>query len=339
MERTRFFYDGTYMDRFEQSTNTGFRGEFIAAPSQAFLGSSNYTYGRLASCPTPLSETQVRGLGPTAIAQVVPTTPTANLSIALAELYREGLPKVVGSRLWQSRAKDVREYGSEYLNVEFGLIPLWEDIKDVAKVVTKGDEIWSRYERESGKRQRRQFVFKPTQTRAAWVLSGIQAFPTEAHLLMGGAGNGTLIQQTETRSWFSGAFRYFVPPRSERFNYNVTRAQRLLGVVPNLDTVWNLTPWSWALDWAGNQGDVISNLTAFATDGLVMEWGYMMHEVKDTLTANITFPRGSVTMSREYVHRSRYPASPYSFSASPPDLTNRQRAILAALGLANLPRR
>jgi hypothetical protein len=116
----------------------------------------------------------------------------------------------------------------------------------------------------------------------------------------------------------------------------------MYGFDVNPEVVWNAMPWSWLADWFGNVGDVMSNLSANAADDLVMDYGYVMgtktFSNKYTVTGtlyNMARSKGSLLLSaeRSIVVKQRVPGHPYSFGASPGDLSNRQIAILAALGL------
>jgi len=116
-------------------------------------------------------------------------------------------------------------------------------------------------------------------------------------------------------------------------------AKKLLGLSLTPETLWNIAPWSWAVDWFSNTGDVISNLSDWASDGLVMHYGYMMEKtiVKDTY--NIT-PSGiqafpsvpNLTLVTETKQRIR--ANPFGFGLSFDGLSTIQKAILAALGIS-----
>jgi hypothetical protein len=117
-------------------------------------------------------------------------------------------------------------------------------------------------------------------------------------------------------------------------------ANQLLGSRITPETLWNLTPWSWLVDWVFNIGDVLSNLSAFSNDGLVMRRGYVMrHEnlTHDYTLTGIRFMNGynpgMIYQRFSTETKIRRSASPYGFSASWPDFSPRQLAILAALGI------
>jgi hypothetical protein len=120
---------------------------------------------------------------------------------------------------------------------------------------------------------------------------------------------------------------------------HVRLADRLLGITPTPDRIWELTPWSWFVDWFTNTGDILSNVRAFLLDGLVMQYGYMMKEVKVTrvisLDGGTTSSGSSVSCSSTIEHtvQQRREANPFGFGLTWDGLSPYQISILGALGL------
>jgi hypothetical protein len=158
----------------------------------------------------------------------------------------------------------------------------------------------------------------------------------------------TITLSSEINLWFEGAFRYYLAP-SGLLRYQQL-ASKLYGIRLTPDVLWNLAPWTWALDWFGNFGDVLTNVSSLGSDACVMEWGYMMHEQKETqrlsqITPGNTgagwhpsakgksFPLNTVVTNS---YKVRIGASPYGFSVAPVALSVKQQAILVALGLSRL---
>lgn len=142
------------------------------------------------------------------------------------------------------------------------------------------------------------------------------------------------------RIWFAGSFKYYVPPIETRGDM-VKAVCRLYGLSLTPDLVWNLTPWSWLVDWFTNAGSVISNLTDGAVDDVVARYacvmGHTITEVKQHVQCNLRINGYSViqglTGAKTVECKRRDVASPFGFGLSVGDLTLRQTAILAALGL------
>lgn len=280
--------------------------------------------------------------GATAVARVLPTNPSFDLSTFIGEGVKDGVPRVPGIELLRSRSKDLLgSSGSEYLNVQFGWLPLVSDLKDFARTVKNVHGILDNYRKGSDKRIRRRYAFPED----VQIVTGTGNFPVSpVQSGVSGTGSATLTQTT--RRWFEGAFRYHIPmgdsgwDRFSRFN---SYANKLLGVRLTPDTVWNLTPWSWAIDWFTNAGDVIHNISALGSDGLVMQYGYSMRHTqqRNDYVCHPIYPKGAqsggapeLTASHVREYKQRVAANPYGFGLTDSALTSRQLSILAALGLA-----
>lgn len=117
------------------------------------------------------------------------------------------------------------------------------------------------------------------------------------------------------------------------------RTAKVLGLELTPETLWNLAPWSWAVDWVSNAGDVVSNISDWANDGLVLKYGYMMEETSVTDVYTFDGPSGlpgnhqpyPVTLQRTVKKRIR--ATPFGFGLNWSGFSPRQLAILAALGI------
>jgi hypothetical protein len=303
---------------------------------------------------TGSSRASLNALGTTAIARCKPGEPVANLSIALAELLREGAPNLIGHTLWERRAKDLgpapKKGSSEYLNWTFGWQPLIADVKSVADALVNQDRYMRQYERDDGRIVRRGYDFPVERSETIFDLGSIRPpYGTHAGCLTnlmfkdGIVSQGTLYR-TETsvkHRWFRGAFTYHLPAgyySRDRMIRAATRAKVLLGIELTPEVIWNLTPWSWAADWFANTGDLLSNVSDFASDGLVMHYGYMMETSKLTHTYSL-FNHGlrgvesPLTLDLETTQKQRVKASPFGFGLTWDDFSPRQLAILAALGI------
>jgi hypothetical protein len=285
--------------------------------------------------------------GTTAIARCKPTNRIVDLSTFLAETYRDGLPKLFGATLWKDRSSAARAAGGEYLNEEFGWKPFVSDVRSIAYAVTHSHSVLSQYERDSGQVVRRRYEF-PEEYSSNVV--AVQAFdpvvePNHNALYDLTKARNTLYKRTETykRVWFSGAFTYHLPFGYTSRNAVVSaagKANALLGLGLDPESVWNAAPWTWAIDWFSNMGDVITNVSDWATDGLVLKYGYIMEHSFVKVTY---FQMGDGRFKTPNIHVSpvevcvetkrREVATPFGFGLSWSGLTPRQLAISAALGL------
>lgn len=294
-------------------------------------------------------------LGATAVARCKPTNNVADVGTSIGELFREGLPKLFGASLWKDRTNLARSAPSEFLNSEFGWKPVVSDIRDVAYAAANSDRILSQYERNAGRVVRRRYEFPGEFSLSEGLVTpstnGFVFSPTWQNSLTDASINKPNLRYKATvsrRQWFSGAFTYHLPRGYKSRNGMVSAAAKagpLLGIELTPNVVWNLAPWSWAIDWFSNAGDVVSNLSDWATDGLVMKYGYIMEHVRHDVTYYLDGPSqfkfestgripATVTAWTEFKRRTA--ASPFGFGITYDGLSPRQLAISAALGLTRV---
>jgi hypothetical protein len=293
-------------------------------------------------------------LGTIAIAQCAPTNPNANLGTSLAEMYREGVPSIPGMQAWKRRTEIVKAAASEFLNAEFGWLPLVSDVKDTASSIRHMRDILKQYQRDAGKNVRRSFAFPIEESEdtnelvmaPSTIIYGATGYPAGLSEKFGSMKVTQTIRK-RSRKWFDGCFTYGLPDQSDSWSgieRIAAEADKLFGTDITPDVLWELTPWSWAVDWFTNTGDVIHNVTNFAEQGLVMRYGYMMEEysvnVEHTFTPdaseNANGFRRFPTSSYSLVSKRRVPANPFGFGLTEADLSPTQIAIAVAVGITQL---
>jgi len=297
--------------------------------------------------------------GTKAITECAPTKPTANLATALLELYHDGLPKLIGKDLWMSTLDGIRHLpkalGHEHLNIQFGINPLVNDIADFVKTVVHLDKLIHQYIRDNGNVVRRKWSFQPEVSDQSIIIKD-KVLPMGPNVRgdvydFSLPVTGSISRRRETRvnRWFVGAFVYHLPSTFfaqvyTPFAANWQVARRLLSADLTIETLWELAPWSWAVDWFSNVGAVLSNADAWANQGLVMKYGYIMEHssVRDTYThIGPTNLRGSYTGRPSQLitvteTKMRRRANPFGFGLTMSGLSFTQKSILAALGLSRL---
>ena len=324
------------------------------------VGDSNYYRGTLFpkhwTSDTPLEDlnpllqsdqASIDAAGAQAISRSIPTNPVAGLSVTFGE-FREGFPRLIGSSLFK-KGDFLKKAGGEWLNLQFGLMPLISDFKRWLHAYRKADLLWDQFLRDSGRRVRRRYYFPKTiETIESSVAS---ASPAGASYILSfpgfwQGGNHTFPLYTEItlerNRWFSGAFTYhaeFTKAQMNEWKAGLRRVEHLYGAKIDLKAIWDLAPWSWAVDWFSNTGDIINNMTRFSEDGLVMPYGYMM----ELSVRKATYRMRNVTptgynipdLTQELTHTVKYrrQATPFGFGLSEESFTPRQISILAALGL------
>ncbi len=302
---------------------------------------------RILPGPSEPQRSDLYGAGGTAIARCLPTNPGFSLADSVAQSlnFRQAIPKAIGSSIWRSKVLNLKSAGEEYLNLEFGWLPLISDIRDVCHAVVNSHEILRNVERGSGFKTRTGYHYPTTSTD----LVGSSALITSVDPKLSGWDAGPIVfngQSTEA-VWFSGCFTYVlpVPPgkMTEMDRYR-SYADHVLGMKPTVENVWDAAPWSWAVDWAVNVGDVLHNISAFHNDSLIMQYGYIMKHIQNVQSwtavgTNSTNKFSSRCTGCSLVNTSewkvRYPASPYGFGLTYDGLSSVQKGILAAVGITH----
>lgn len=287
--------------------------------------------------------------GTKAIAAVDPTNPNAQTGVALGEILKDRRLPIPGIAAWKRRTQVAQAAGSEYLNAVFGWVPLVSDMKNTAQSVKDGNTILENYSNASGSDVHREFAFPDIHT--------IETIPLKngTPTIAGGAGvPGAIvgvspieeIKEITIRRWFSGSFSYTAQSGGSSVGKCLgygSDADKLFGVALTPDLVWELAPWSWAIDWFSNASDVIHNVGTFGLGGLVMRYGYIMEE--HSTVRRISMPKPDCIygvsqripdMTITVIVKRRREANPFGFGLEWDGLSPTQLAITAALGITRL---
>lgn len=308
--------------------------------------------------PTHPTDFQIWGRGATLISRALPTAPDVSLLTFVGELKKDGIPRIVGSSFHRTRTLELvrarsrrgttttnkdryrrfaRDVGGEYLNAEFGWKPLLSDVIKFARLVKRSNEEVKQHVTRGQVNVRRRRALPEISTTE---INQLACYPTPGEINQWWSNCQNTITTTE-KTWFSGAFKYYVPlsdTMKGRILFYEQQANKLLGTRLTPEVLWNLAPWSWAADWFTNTGDVISNITALGSDRLAMQYGYIMtsSEVKRVSSGDMLGVSGSSTYTNSI--KSRHAANPYGFGSDWEGMTPRQIAITTALGLSRVKR-
>lgn len=280
--------------------------------------------------------------GTTAIARTVPTNPTFSAAATLGEL-REGLPAIPGMTALR-KGVNPKSLSGEYLNLEFGIKPMLGDLQKFLDARKKADKVLDQLYRDSGRLVRRKYSFPPDEQVKTEVFQRVYPWAPGVNAYIVSPGTLTRTTKTSTKYWFSGAYTYLFP-RQEGWHRKVAELEKTYGVVPDISDLYQLTPWSWAVDWFSNTGDLVSNLNSFSSDNLVLRYGYIM--CRKTIDVSEVYEGVFAGSSRTYTLRSSYryvskqreKATPYGFGLKESALSLRQKAIISALGISRSGRR
>lgn len=299
-----------------------------------------------------VSDLDLLGFGGTAIARTRPTNPSFSLSRAIGELRKDGLPSLIGLEAVKDTTRALKDArlgrlskstharrlggsaGNEYLNVQFGWAPIVNDLVGLARTVKRTNKIISQYHKGSDSKIKRRYAF-PSNTTSYTKTGGCFVQP---HVYMDEMWSGVQTVTSQQETSFSGAFRYHVPLGDDFLSKMAvweSEANKLLGLRLTPKLVWDLAPWTWAVGWFSNVGDVISNISSLGADGLLLQYGYVMG---GTITKDhIIAKRGNFTCEATWCHKDlkRRTARWWGFDFDVSALSPAQDAVIVALGLSH----
>lgn len=286
-------------------------------------------------------------LGASGISRCMPLNPVADAGTSIGELTKDGIPSVPIIKSLKKRAWILKNAGKEFLNVTFGWAPLVDDILKTSEGIARAEEILQQVIRDNGRPIKRNYRFPIDVERSTDVVDNVHPLIGNLQYMpfspIGPLGQCWRRTVKSREVWFEGVFTYYLDPRiaspgsKERADF--IRA-KILGLEVNPDTIWNLAPWTWAADWVSNSGDVVHNINAFASNGLIMRRGHVMEKTIHEHTFVHVGPTGyygepSVTPVRfRTTTKQRFQADPYGFGVNWDGLSPFQTAVLAALGIS-----
>lgn len=246
----------------------------------------------------------------------------------------------------------------------FGWQPTIQDLLKLYDNVVHSHEILTQFYKDSGRRVRRGYGFDPIITNTTFYdrthYNGLSYYLDVNNSQAGGfyagpnkydsaVGRVWCSETKEVTHWFSGAFEYFIPGGSsavDKIAEMAATARHLLGIDGlTLDLAYQLTPYTWLLDYFANIGDIISNATMFSRDNLVMPYAYLMRRTvvkREYGHSGLAFHNGNtgpITFREVFTDKRRVRATPYGFGLNPDGFSAAQWAILAALGLTKADRK
>lgn len=314
-------------------------------------------YGSLAlATPVPYQASKLIWAGTTGWAKYKPTAPQAGAAQFAGEL-KEGLPSLsaihelkrlcleaaaskYGRRRPPNRESILRRGSDEWLNYWFGWVPLMKDIVALNVAFKKRDAIAAQLYRDNGRTVRRSgLVWKNSESTSSTSKAYGLAYPWFDTQMYDGKETEHVGSVLDEAMWFSGKFRYYIPGLTGKYEIGHENLSRIVfGAVYNAHTLYNLTPWSWMLDWVSSTGSILNNLND-SLDNLTADYAYAMAHKRLTTISTIkgrlknggSYECSQITVS-ETKQRAR--ASPFGFGTAPGSLSAKQVSILGALGIS-----
>lgn len=295
---------------------------------------------------------RLHALGNRAIAQSAPTRPEAQLGQFIEQLYM--LPSLPFLRMLKGRGPG--NPGSEYLNVVFGWKPLLGDIQTLALAITDSDKLVRQMRDQMSKMYHRK-VFLVDQERTTTVTPCDLQFDappvyepqyrTLGSVCPTTGPNSVQLDQKIESVYFVGLFSFYFQEMESflgKLTAYMSLAQQLLGGELTLDQLWEVTPWSWLIDWFTDTQEFFARLSRLSEDSLVLRYGYVMRSLLATRTymsPNITSFDGTVIPTPQSSYSAykveRVRSTPYGFGVDLTGMTPARWAILAALGFTLAP--
>lgn len=277
----------------------------------------------------------------------------SNFSLAqfLGEL--KDLPRIIPDLI--RRGSIARSAGSDYLNVEFGWKPLVSDLQAITLSLLEASMGMFR---PFGAYHRRR-VNLPIETFDRYDGSGtftmlygnqILANQWESKVGSGGSNNGLLqgiyssTLKTKVKRSLEGEFVYLPKAGFDPTDY-WSRAETLMDVNLTPATLWELSPFSWLVDWFSDIGGAVQSMEAAVNNRILSTYCYAMESTEMVLDQSVAAIRPAQSSNRyfgknfwqgesSYTRKRRIRANPFGFEGSSSTRpTGGKAAILIALGL------
>lgn len=296
-----------------------------------------------------------------------PTSDQISMSAIIGEL-REGLPALIplllttGSKrdfkyTLQRQTRRARDAGSDYLNVQFGWIPLLADVRKVATALAvataamTGDNLLTHRRRD-----------KPeTDTTVQSSSVGVNRAYRHSSASFEGSGTGAssspsglvfnrwLVQHRKVHYSFEAEF-VRLPEGQRDYSSYIDKLNELMRWDITPMDLWQLAPWSWLVDWFFDIGAQLDAWNSTTSNRILSLYAYGMREESLETTLILSDIRGqsadyryvgpkTVFTQYQAKHRQRIKANPFGFIPDPlSQLSAGQLAILGALGLTKIRR-
>lgn len=278
-----------------------------------------------------------------------PAKPGADLGVSLAEMRDvwSTIKKRVQSFKNLSVQRPITNPGANFLEANFGWLPLINDVKKAIKQYQSLDDTIDRIRKQNGQWEHRGGIVNKANeswTETKPIGTSISPIFVAPFFVNDPLASQTYQKQTEYSSvtWFSASFKYFIPNiNSQKWADGARR--KLMGLNLNPSLVWELVPWSWLVDWLSNAGDVFSNMDNPLAENLVAARACVMRHTTFTVSHSgvlrFEAPYGTrqsvpIASFSKWERKHRVAASPFGFGLAWDSFSPKQIAIAAALGLS-----
>ena len=333
--------------------------------TEYYIGGNNVcaehrTQGGLSITAVPLPDTTLTALGTQAwkraAGRVIGRNMDLNETLAefrdlprLLKQVRDGMRSLFKDRkLREATAKEAAVLvSSGYVSLEFAIKPLWSDFFKLLKAQQFAEQRAEYIRQKSGKTRHIAFNVREDVTHDSWNgTTSVQCVTpqfTQQSLLW---TNMPRVEYTKTteRIWFEGRFGFYIPiqdtPAWDRSIYLKHGLGVNLSTIGLLRTAYQVTPWSWLLDWYTSVGDMLANAVYIYDYGVFAKYAYIMCERHTVLETDQTLvfkgTAGTFPVHGKFDSqvKQRIEASPFGFGVDMSALSGWQLSILAAIGIS-----
>jgi hypothetical protein len=327
------------------SGNFGYKGAFFLEPPSPTL-----------AIP---SGQDLTGWGAKGYSRALPVHNELNLAQSFGEL--KDFPDMLRtsqnflkSYLKAHRGAGIKFWSEQYLNGQFGWKPFADDVFKALSMQRRLQNRMNWLRNHNGKNIKRSFTLSSGGSNSLISSSeGIGVLQPFLNTFCYPLGPNLAKGRVETwRSinyniWFSGCFTFYIPPSELMPNGNQHGflENKLSGAIPDLETFYKLTPWTWLIDWFSSAGSIVSNFMLMAKYHQVARYAYVMEEQTTTVRSygyqfvNTGYHGApvpalvSASSATTVERKQRAVANPYGFGITWDGLNPYQLSILAALGV------
>jgi hypothetical protein len=281
-------------------------------------------------------------------------------ALGFATLYKELRSSVNPKRVYQNALgqyrrsgrsisrRNLRGIGNQYLNTQFGWVPFLNDLRKFYMIYKDMETELKELRARNGKWTNVGGTVHLEESTSSTDYVGCLTKPAMNSMMIRtypATPNQPPCKRTVKRSdyqkvWFRGCFRYYIPDiGTAKWERRAKRALFGSNVTPQL--IWELTPWSWLIDWFTNVSSILESLDNGLAENLAAKYAYLMGHTRTVfeVTARHYIPSsGYQTLKYEYLleRKGRGQASPFGFGLDGGVNSPYRASILGALGLSRI---
>jgi len=245
-----------------------------------------------------------------------------------------------------SRIMDPKKIADQFLNQQFGWKPFLSDLRKFDDVIQNSARYIENISNRNGLWTRKRVTLEDVSTDVRIASgTGVSLAPVLPGEYFSSQPTWEVREITRSHAYAVGKFYYYNPAFDKSLADNLSgwnhamRAITLAGARPTPSNVYKSIPWTWAIDWVSNVGLHVDFISDMLVDSVACQYLYVMKtETKiRRYIQYLPFPSRPLTLTFDRFTESKQRqegTGPYGFSLSWDDLTPRQLAIAAALGIS-----